>query len=140
MKLKEFEINERLLKAITSQGGLPPRLALPPPPPIRRPAPPPALGAPPIAVPPPALGVPPPALGGPAPALSPALGGPPPPPPSPRDKGAMQQVLNKARNYLRPVGRDFIFNPKTEDKIIMNNREYIRRPASPLLLFSIFLD
>ena len=96
LKLKDLEINERLLKAITLQGGPPPRLALPPPLPIRRP-PPPALGAPVVAPPP-------------------ALGGPPPPPPSPQviDRGAMQQGLIKAQNYLRPVGRDFIFNPKTE--------------------------
>ena len=86
-------------------SGPPPRLVLPPlPPPIRRP--PPALGAPVVAPPP-------------------ALGGPPPPPPSPWDQGAMQQGLIKARNYLRPAGKESIFNPKTEEKIYHNNKEYI---------------
>ena len=102
LKLKDLEINERLLKAITSQGGPlgwppspPPRLALPPPP-----HGPPALGAPPVAASPPPL-------------------------PQVIDQGAMQQGLIKARNYLRPVGKDFIFNPKTEEKIYHNNKEYI---------------
>ena len=37
----------------------------------------------------------------------------------------MQQGLIKARNYLRPAGKESIFNPKTEEKIYHNNKEYI---------------
>ena len=126
-----MEINEKLLKAITLQGGPlgwlpspPPRLALPPPPPIH------ALSPPPL--PPPPTNI----LGGPLGTqrllqarqnLRQVVQQPPPPPPSPWviDQGAMQQGLIKARNYLRPAGKESIFNPKTEEKIYHNNKEYI---------------
>ena len=126
MKLKDLEINEKLLKAITLQGGPlggpPPRLALPPPSPIHALPPPPPT--------------PPNILGGPLGTqrllqarqnLRQVVQQPPPPPPSPWviDQGAMQQGLIKARNYLRPAGKECIFNPKTEEKIYHNNKEYI---------------
>ena len=89
LKLKDLEINERLLKTITAP---PSRLALSPLPPLHCPPPAPffLLGPPSIH--------------------------------TPINQRAMQQGLIKARNYLRPAGKESIFNPKTEEKIYHNNK------------------
>ena len=95
LKLKDLEINERLLKAITSPNvlGGPPRLALPPPPP--------RLALPP---PPPSPNI----LGGLNILAMPS-----------------SQILLAAQNHLRPVSKKSIFDLVFEEKIFHNDKEYI---------------